>query len=172
VDGVGFRMVASKEHPMVTGGKGFSAVYLVKDRYSQVKRWGNLDTTKEQPWYYMGAFIVDDTLRGLVGDQAVTEVRLNVPSPEGALPKSKESVLADHIVDALSKRTGRFESVNQLKGYLAEDGCKYTASHVPIALEILQSQGRLVWPEVANSRTARPGWIDPTCSDSEEGDSE
>lgn len=59
---------------MITGAEGFSALYVVKDRYSQVKRWGDLDTSKEQPWFYMGAFIVDDSQ--LVGP---TIVRLNVP---------------------------------------------------------------------------------------------
>ena len=32
VDGVGFRMVPSK-HPMVIGGKSYSELYVVKDRY-------------------------------------------------------------------------------------------------------------------------------------------
>lgn len=157
VDGVGFRMAASKEHPMVIGGKGHSALYVVKDRYSQVKRWGNLDTTKEQAWWYMGAFVVDDT-------PASTVVRLNVPPADaGGQPQSKESLLADHVTEALGKRTGRrFESVNQLKGFLAEDGCKYTASHLPIALEVLASRGDLIWPEAASSRSARPGWPPPS----------
>jgi hypothetical protein len=168
VDGVGFRMVASKEHPMVTGGKGHSALYVVKDRYSRVKRWGNLDTTKDQPWYYMGAFIVDDrTLGGLR-----TEVRLNVPLAEESQRKSKESILADHIVEVLSKRTGRFESVNELKAFLAWDGHKFTAGHIPVALEMLRSSGRLVWPETANTRAKRPGWLAPADGDSGQSDSE
>jgi hypothetical protein len=163
VDGVGFRMVAAKEHPMVIGGKGYSELYVVKDRYSEVKRWGNVDTTKDQPWYYMGAFIVDDTAD-------LTVVRLNVPPRAGSTPKSKEAILAGHVVETLSKRAGhRFESMNQLKGFLAEDGYKYTATHLPVALEMLASQGVLIWREVANSRSARPGWLS---SDSAEGDSE
>jgi hypothetical protein len=40
---------------------------------------------------------------------------------------------------------------------------------LPIALEMLVNRGRLVWPEVANSRSARPGWLAP---DSAQGDSE
>ena len=77
--------------------------------------------------------------------------------------------MADHVTEALGKRTGRrFESVNQLKGFLAEDGYKYTASHLPIALEVLASRGDLIWPEGANSRAARPGWLTPS---STEGDS-
>jgi hypothetical protein len=50
VDGVGFRMVASK-HPMEIGKRGWSELYLVKDRYSRVKQQGNVDTSKTQPWY-------------------------------------------------------------------------------------------------------------------------
>jgi len=167
VDGVGFRMVASKEHPMQSGQKGHSALYAFKDRYSQVKKWGNLDTTKDQPWYYMGAFIVDDSMPGLP-----TEVRLNGPPAEDSQPRSKEAILADHVVVSLTKRTGRFESVNQLKGYLAEDNFSYTASHLPIALEMLKSNGQLTWPEVANRRVKRPGWLARAeGDDSEQGDS-
>ena len=157
VDGVGFRMVASKDAPMITGAKGFSALYVVKDRYSQVKRWGNLDTTKEQPWFYMGAFIVDDSQP--VGP---TIVRLNVPEASGeGQPKSKEATLADNIEECLQKRTGRFDSLNQLKAWLRVDEVKFTQADTPIALEMLVDQGRLVWPEV-NGNKARPGWLADT----------
>jgi hypothetical protein len=154
VDGVGFRMVASKEAPMMTGAKGFSALYVVKDRYSQVKRWGNLDTTKEQPWFYMGAFIVDDSQP--VGP---TIVRLNVPEASGeGQPKSKEATLADHIEECLRWRVGRFDSLNQLKAWLRVDEVKFTQADTPIALEMLVDQGRLVWQEVTGNK-ARPGWL-------------
>jgi hypothetical protein len=110
VDGVGFRMVPSK-HPMVIGGKGWSELYVVKDRYSQVKRSGKVDATKDQPWYYMGAFIVDDS-----PDQDSTILRLNAPKSDGdRQAKSKEAVLADRIVASLKKRTGRFDSIGKLK---------------------------------------------------------
>jgi hypothetical protein len=153
VDGVGFRMTASKNAPMMTGAKGFSSLYVVKDRYSQVKRWGNLDTTKEQPWFYMGAFIVDDA--PLVGPAAM---RLNVPEMPGAggQLKSTEAVLADHIEECLQKRADKFDSVNSLKAMLAEDGVKFTRSHVPIALEMLVNQERLSWPKVTGNKP-RPG---------------
>jgi hypothetical protein len=153
VDGVGFRMVASKTAPMMSGAKGYSALYVVKDRYSQVKRWGDLDATKDQPWFYMGAFIVDDSQ--LIGP---TVVRLNVPegSGEGGQPKSKEAALAESIAECLGGQTGRFESVNNLEAMLHTDGVKFTASHVPIALEMLVIQGRLIWPEVARYQP-RPG---------------
>jgi hypothetical protein len=154
VDGVGFRMVASKDAPMITGAKGFSALYVVKERYSQVKRWGNLDTTKEQPWFYMGAFIVDDSQ--LAGP---TIVRLNVPEAAGdGQPKSKEATLADHIEECLRQRTGRFDSLNQLKAWLRVDEVKFTQADTPIALEMLVDQGRLMWPEVTGNKP-RPGWL-------------
>jgi hypothetical protein len=157
VDGVGFRMIASKTAPMITGAKGFSALYVVKDRYSQVKRWGDLDTSKEQPWFYMGAFIVDDSQ--LVGP---TIVRLNVPETAGeGQPKSKEAALADHIEESLQRRTGRFDSLNQLKAWLRVDEVKFTQADTPIALEMLVDQGRLVRPEV-NGNKARPGWLADT----------
>jgi hypothetical protein len=142
---------------MITGAKGFSALYVVKDRYSQVKRWGDLDTSKEQPWFYMGAFIVDDSQ--LVGP---TIVRLNVPETAGeGQPKSKEAALADHIEESLQRRTGRFDSLNQLKAWLRVDEVKFTQADTPIALEMLVDQGRLVRPEV-NGNKARPGWLADT----------
>jgi hypothetical protein len=142
---------------MITGAKGFSALYVVKDRYSQVKRWGDLDTSKEQPWFYMGAFIVDDSQ--LVGP---TIVRLNVPETAGeGQPKGKEAALADHIEESLQRRTGRFDSLNQLKAWLRVDEVKFTQADTPIALEMLVDQGRLVWPEV-NGNKARPGWLADT----------
>jgi hypothetical protein len=109
----------------------------------------------------MGAFIADGTAEP-------TAVRLNVPDSAGSAPKTREAILAGHVAEALKKREGRFDSTNQLKRFLAEDGCKYTASHVPIALEMPASQGVLIWPEAANNRP-RPGWLAP---DSAEGDSE
>jgi hypothetical protein len=150
VDGVGFKLVPSK-HPMVQGGKGYSALYVVKDRYSQVKRWGNVDTSKDQPWYYMGALVVDDSPeRAALDNQAApTEVRLNIPKADSeGHPQSREAVLADHIVETLQKRDGHsFGSVNKLKAMLAVDKVKYTAAHLPIALDILVDQGRLESPD-------------------------
>jgi hypothetical protein len=149
----------------VIGGKGDSALYVVKDRYSQVKRWGNLDTTKDQPWYYMGTFIVDDTV-------SPPDVRLNIPPKPGLGPPSKESILADHIKGALARRTGRFESVRNLQALLAEDAIKYTASHLEIALELLINQGHLKWPTVPKGKP-RPGWLaDDAMIDSSGGVSE
>jgi hypothetical protein len=160
VDGVGFRMRASKEHPMEIGRKGYSELFVVKDRYSQVKRWGNLDTSKDQPWWYMGAFIVDDMAR--IGGQP-SEVRLNVPPrQDGNQPPSKEAVLAGYVVEALKNRDGhRFEAVTDLKAFLAEDKRKYTASHLPVALAMLVNRGDLEWPEGLTTRSARPGWLTP-----------
>jgi hypothetical protein len=155
VDGVGFRMTASKDAPMITGAKGFSSLYVVKDRYSQVKRWGNLDTTKDQPWFYMGAFIVDD--EPLV---VPTVLRLNVPEEIGAdgPQDSKVVTLAGNIEGCLQKHGGRFDSVNTLKAMLHGERVKFTASDVPIALELLRHQDRIWWPEAGRAQP-RPGWL-------------
>jgi len=171
VDGVGFRLIASK-NPMIKGDKGHSALHAVKDRYSQVKRWGNPDATREQVWYYMGAFIVDDTR--INSNQTI--LRLNTPpSPTESRPAGKEATLANHIVEALRKRKGhRFESLNQLKGWLHADGVKFTYADAPVALEMLVDQERLVWPP-ALSNKSRPGWLveaDTLLGDPGPGDSE
>ncbi len=157
VDGVGFRMVASKTAPMMAGAKGFSALYVVKGRYSQSQTVGNLDTSKEQAWFYMGAFIVDDSEPG------PTEVRLNVPEAggDGGRQKSKEAQLGDDIEESLRKRTGRFDSLNQLKAWLRVDEVKFTQADPPIALEMLVDEGRLVWPEVGRNKP-QPGWLADT----------
>jgi hypothetical protein len=167
VDGVGFRMVPSKL-PMEIGKKGYSELYVVKDRYSQVKRWGVVDTTKDQPWYYMGAFIVDDTQTDLElfnGVPSQTLLRLNVPKEVGeGQPKTKPAVLADNIEQALQpnlekNRTGYFGSIAKLKAMLTDDGVQYSAGHLTEALELLVLQNRLAWPEVGGTTKPRPGWL-------------
>ena len=86
---------------------------------------------------------------------------INVPEkPEaGAHQKSTEAALADHIEESLTQRTGKFELLaNSLKAMLAEDGVKFTASHVPIALEMLVNQERLSWPPGTGNKP-RPGHL-------------
>lgn len=60
VDGVAFRLVASSK-PIAKGRSGSSALSSVKDRYSEVKRWGVPDPSKEPGWTYLGQFVVDDS---------------------------------------------------------------------------------------------------------------
>jgi hypothetical protein len=98
----------------------------------------------------MGAFIVDDTT-------SPTALKLNIPKTSGdGQGKSKEVLLADHIVASLKKRTGCFDTLNKLKAMLAEDEVKYTAGHLPVALELLVDQERLEWPETSGTKP-RPG---------------
>jgi hypothetical protein len=99
----------------------------------------------------MGALVVDDTV-------TPQEVRLNIPPAPGSAPPSKESILAGHVKKALEKRTGRFESVRNLRAMLAEDSITYTTSHLEVALEILENQGWIEWPEVPKGNP-RPGWL-------------
>jgi hypothetical protein len=114
-----------------------------------------VDTSKDQPWYYMGAFILDDTVIG-----TPTEVRLNVPKKAGdGQAKGIEAVLADSIVKTLQGHNGGFESIAQLKAMLAEESTKYSATNLSIALELLVLQDRLVWPEVSPTNKPRPGWL-------------
>jgi hypothetical protein len=48
VDGVGYRMTASKT-PIGKGRKGSSALHSVKDRYGEVERWGELQSDDGMP---------------------------------------------------------------------------------------------------------------------------
>jgi hypothetical protein len=49
VDGVGYRVTASKT-PISKGAKGSSALYVVKDRYGEVQRWGQLQSGDGMPF--------------------------------------------------------------------------------------------------------------------------
>ena len=83
VDGVGYRMTSSKT-PITKGGKGSSALYVVKDRYGEVQRWGEIQTEgKDLPWWYMGQFVVDDTPTADPYGNAQTVMHLTIPAKAG-----------------------------------------------------------------------------------------
>src|SRR5215213_6043555 len=80
VDGVGYRMAASNT-PISKGKKGSSALYSVKDRYGEVQQWGELQEGDGTPWYYMGQFVVDDTLPvDTAGILPKTQMHLSAPT--------------------------------------------------------------------------------------------
>jgi hypothetical protein len=159
VDGVGYRMTASTT-PISKGKTGSSALYIVKDRYGEVARWGELQSGDGMPWWYMGQFVVDDARpEDTAGILAETTCRVTVPvrNEEGA-GKDKIDNLADDIMTYLRETTGRFETVNKLKAALRAKGVHVTDSDVAPALLRLAGRELIEWPDVPD-RKPRPGWL-------------
>jgi hypothetical protein len=159
VDGVGYRMTASKT-PIGKGRKGSSALYVVKDRYGEVERWGELQTGDGMPWHYMGQFVVDDTLpEDTSGSIPKTTCRITVPAKnEDGTGRDKIDGLCDDIMTHLRATTGRFETVNKLKDALRAEKVHVRDSDVTPALLRLADRELIEWPE-ALDRRPRPGWL-------------
>ena len=159
VDGVGYRMTASTT-PISKGKTGSSALYVVKDRYGEVARWGELQSGDGMPWWYMGQFVVDDTRpEDTAGILAETTCHVTVPArnEEGA-GKDKIDALCDHILIHLRETTGSFETVNKLTDALRAKGVHVTKADVAPALLRLAGRELIEWPEVPD-RKPRPGWL-------------
>lgn len=158
VDGVGYRMTASKT-PISKGARGSSALYVVKDRYGGVQQSGELQSDKEMAWWYMGQFVVDDSAGDdLIGSpQTVIQMTVPATNTEGQ-PKDALDTLGQHVIDYLKSTTGRFESVRKLGDKLrAKGGYKFTQNDLAPALERLANSGLIEWPEVTSG--SRPGWL-------------
>jgi hypothetical protein len=159
VDGVGYKMTASKT-PIGKGRDGSSALHSVKDRYGGVERWGELQSDDGMPRYYIGQFVVDDTLpEDTSGLLPKTAIHLTVPArnEEGAGP-DKIDGLCGHVMAHLRETTGRFETVNKLTDALRAAKIPVTKSDMAPALQRLAGRGLIEWPDVPD-RTPRPGWL-------------
>jgi hypothetical protein len=159
VDGVGYRMTASKT-PIGKGRKGSSALHSVKDRYGEVERWGELQSGDGMPWYYMGQFVVDDTLpQDTSGILPKTQAHLTVPARnEAGGGKDKIDALCERIVAHLRATTGKFKTVNSLENELRADA-PITKADLSPALQRLANRGLIEWPEPDGDRKPRPGWL-------------
>jgi hypothetical protein len=167
VDGVGYRMTASKT-PIGKGVKGSSALYVVKDRYGEVQRWGELQSGDGMPWWYMGQFIVDDAPLADITGAAQTVIRMTIPARnEEGVGRDRIDGLCDQIIAYLRETTGRFETVNKLKDALRAKGIHVTDSDVAPALLRLAGRGLIVWPDV-EERQPRPGWLTDAAINPEE----
>lgn len=157
VDGVGFRLVASKKAPIGDGRVGHSTLYTVKDRESQVEKHGLFDVdSKREGWVRMGSFKVDSR-----AEKANTSVWLNVPmsgDDDVASPEQPINKLAVQILAYLQGRGPRFESQRQLEDGLRSAGVAVNRNEVSGTLGQLAADGFLEWPEVG-PRMARPGWL-------------
>lgn len=152
VDGVGFRLVASKEEPIGRGRKGHSSLYVVKDRPGQVERNGRIDTGKEAGWNYFGLLEMDNST------EDVATVVLRAPSGDGQTAPDQVDRLADRIVYYLVRHGGRFESKTRLAETLRAGKVDFANDDLAPALMRLKAQNRIEWPEVGAGKT-RPGWV-------------
>jgi hypothetical protein len=157
VDGVGFRMLASKTSPIRRDHHGWSAIYTVKDRYGEVERHGELNGSNEdggtsnEGWYYIGSMHVDNTL----GRTAVT-----MTAPKGGgVTAGPYAKLAGHVLTVMdSLQHQRFETFGALEDQVRSYGHEFRQAHLRSALLHLEREGLIQWPEVA-ARKPRPGWL-------------
>lgn len=153
VDGVGFRLVPAKGHPIRRGTSGASTLYSVKDRYGEVERHGVLDDTREG-WCYLGSLTVDD-------HPGTTTVRLVPPkareNEQGQL-RDEIDDLADAIVKVLLTIPGQhYEKESDLRDKVRAARHKFKNDHWGPAMERLEESDRLDRDPYLNQRAARGG---------------
>jgi hypothetical protein len=155
-------MTASKT-PISKGKTGSSALYIVKDRYGEVARWGELQSGDGMPWWYMGQFIVDDAPAepDLFGEHPHhQQMRVTKPAAneEGRPGRDKIDDLCDHVLAHLRETTGTFETFTKLADALRAKKVHVPQNDLKPALERLANRGEIEWPE-APDRKPRPGWL-------------
>lgn len=140
VDGVGFRLLPTKDKRIAKGAAGMAILYTVKDRYGEVSGAGLYRESDAEGWRYMGAFCVDDT-------GSATRMRLSVPRDEdesqqgGPDPTAK---LADDIVTVLRGETDyAYSGVRALESTLRAAKIKFDKKLVSDAIHRLRTTGRL-----------------------------
>lgn len=143
VDGVGFRLVGSKDHPILRGASGSASLYVVKDRYGSVARIGSPDSGREG-WTYVGSLVVDDS-----GVSEHTSIRLASPTdrPAEAASGSHDD---EHVLDIVCGLADQGITPT-LRGVRAESKLRNAAT--ADALERLVNAGKLI--ESTGSRGAR-----------------
>jgi hypothetical protein len=132
VDGVAFRLEASKRHPIRKGALGYAELYTVKDRYGEVERHGEPIADREPGWYHLASLRVDST-------QTLIEVELRTPmalakgsTPIGANDPIDDLVAA--ILTLLRSGNGAFASKTMLVAQLRAAGVRFNNDHVLPAL--------------------------------------
>jgi hypothetical protein len=163
VDGVAFRLVASKDHPISRGASGAASLYVVKDRYGEVSRLCMPDN--REGWRFAGSVVVDDS-----GVNDHTTIRISTPTRgESGAPLDVIDTLAGAIVTVLSDRDGSYPSDTELRVWLRADGIDHDDKLRAIALERLERAGRLI-REPAHPGRPRPGRLATSVEDQNEGD--
>ena len=135
VDGVSYRLKASKDNPISRGKEGRSWLYSVKDRYGDVERWGVHQDEGDMPWYFQGSFIVDDTETGPLGQQRLT---VTIPALEAGNGLDKYDVLGQKVRKFLEEETQpNWKSQNDLDSRMRARDIKFPRNDLVIALQRL-----------------------------------
>jgi hypothetical protein len=142
VDGVGFRLEAAKRTPIRKGRDGYSALYVVKDRYGAVEQLGQQADEREAGWYYVGGFHVDSS-----PERSNTTGRLSTPARkdvEGLIGLDPIDVLGESIHDVLVEASGReFGSAVHLSALLRAAGVHFDDRNLRPAVHRLEAAGRM-----------------------------
>jgi hypothetical protein len=159
VDGVGFRMTASKESPLRRGAHGLSNIYSVKDRYGRVEESGATTDAGGKPladgWVYLGSLHVDDSLlRGVADDM----VYMSAPPTRVESPRSDLDKLSEIALKVIHGMPGQsFKTVTGLGQEMRAADHKFRQTDLSPALLKLSKRGLLDWPEPDRERAPRPG---------------
>lgn len=164
-DGVGFRMEASRNHPIRRGGRGSATLYSVKDRHGGVEPHGE---PAKEGFTYLGSLYIDDGQPDTVtpdGFEHATYLRINAPDPErnGTEPDNIDA-LAGFVADVLADPdgptggTGAYPSDRALQVWLSARRIKFDKSDLDPALQRLEDAGRLTRVPYARGK-ARPGTL-------------
>jgi hypothetical protein len=142
VDGVGFRLEAAKRTPIRKGRDGYSALYVVKDRYGAVEQLGQQADEREAGWYYVGGFHVDSS-----PERPNTIGRLSTPARkdvEALTEVDPIDTLGESIHDVLVEASGReFGSAVHLSALLRAAGVHFDDRNLRPAIHRLESVGRM-----------------------------
>lgn len=161
VDGVGYRMVASKTEPIRRGKAGTSSLYSVKDRPGEVERHGVVDEERDGGWFFLGLFSVTNT------DGDVVDARLTSPTlnQDGRMQGSLDNLAAKIRAELVRVPDMAFTSQKTLGELLRARRVNFDDKDLAPALLLLVEEGVLEWPEVSRGK-ARPGrlvpWDDPS----------
>jgi hypothetical protein len=153
VDGVGMRMEASKKAPIRQGARGYSALYVVKDRYGEVQRHGQIEAERESGWFYLGAFTIDSSEAGH------SRACLTVPQEsEDGTTRDAVDRLGDDVLHWLVRHGGRFQSQKLLGEALRAAKVPFSDGDLAPALIRLHERGVISWPDAGRGK-ARPGFV-------------
>lgn len=151
MDGVGFRLVASKT-PIGRSRVGHSNLYSVKDRSGQVEQHCQVDADKDG-WHFVGQFELDNL------DGLTVGVVLRAPAGNATdLAPDSLDRLGDQICYFLVRAGGRFESQKRLGDLLRAKKVTFNDRDLGPALVRLEQRGCIAWPAVPSGKS-RPGWL-------------
>jgi hypothetical protein len=158
MDGVGFRLIPSKDNPIRRTVCGFSNLYSVKDRNGNVEKNGIMEgeTSINTGWVFLGALVIDDTNE----TYNHTEITVTAPTTVGAKSGSDNvDKLMGYIVDYLKTADGYgYSSNTSLIEKLQGQRITFNKNDIPNALARLEAD-RIIVRASANGTKPRSGHL-------------